>query len=81
MMSLAWGVATGMAGEGGAGLSNEIKQSVQQVPFVIFGHDQNNNQCFGSGWIRIILPDPDPLQERLIWIWVVKKIRDKLAYK
>ena len=21
------------------------------------------NQCFGSGWIRIIWPDPDPHQE------------------
>ena len=40
-------------------------------------------QCFGSGsgWIRIIWPDPDPLQETLIWIRVVKKNRDKLAYK
>ena len=35
-------------------------------------------QCFGSGsgWIRIIGPDPDldPLQETLIWIRVQKKI-------
>ena len=40
-------------------------------------------QCFGSGsgWIRIIWPDPDPLQEKLIWIRVAKKNRDKLAYK
>ena len=40
-------------------------------------------QCFGSGsgWIRIIGPDPDPLQETLIWIRVPKKNRDKLAYK
>ena len=34
------------------------------------------HQCFGSGWIRIIGPDPDPdpLQERLIWIRVAKEI-------
>ena len=50
-------------------------------------------QCFGSGSgsgsgsgrIRIIWsdpdPDPDPYQETLIWIWVPKIIRDKLAYK
>ena len=31
--------------------------------------------------IRIIWPDPDPLQETLIWILVAKKNRDKLAYK
>ena len=31
--------------------------------------------------IRIIGPDPDPLQEMLIWIRVPKKNRDKLAYK
>ena len=32
-------------------------------------------QCFGSGSgrIRIILPDPDPYQEKLIWIRVPKK--------
>ena len=35
----------------------------------------------GSGWIRIIWPDPDPLKETLIWIRVVKKNRDKLVYK
>ena len=35
-------------------------------------------QCFGSGsgWIRIIWPDPDPLQEEFIWIRVVKKNRE-----
>ena len=31
-------------------------------------------QCFGSGWIRIIWLDPDPLQETLIRIRVAKKI-------
>ena len=30
-------------------------------------------QCFGSGRIRIIGTDPDPLQETLIWIRVPKK--------
>ena len=41
------------------------------------------NQCFGSGSgrIRIIRPDPDPLKETLIWIRVPKKSSDKLAYK
>ena len=41
------------------------------------------HQCFGSGsdWIRIIGPDPDPLQETFIWIRVPKKSLDKLAYK
>ena len=35
------------------------------------------------GRIRIIWPDPDPLQETLIWIRVVKENLDKLelAYK
>ena len=38
-------------------------------------------QCFGSGsgWIRIIWPDPNPLQETLIRIRVAKKNRDKLT--
>ena len=39
---------------------------------------QNYNSVFR---IRIISPDPDPLQETLIWIRVPKKDRDKLAYK
>ena len=30
--------------------------------------------CFGAGWIRIIWPDPDPLQKALIRIRVGKKI-------
>ena len=40
-------------------------------------------QCFGSGRIRIIWPDPDPHphQETLTWIRLPKKNRDKLAYK
>ena len=33
------------------------------------------------GRIRIIGQDPDPYQETLIWIRVLKKNRDKLAYK
>ena len=43
---------------------------------------QTRNQCFGSGsgQIRIIGSDLDPLQESLIWIRVPKKNRDKLAY-
>ena len=31
--------------------------------------------------IRIIGPDPDPLQETLIWIWVPKKNRDNSQTK
>ena len=39
-----------------------------------FGSSNNFYQCFGSGsgWIRIIRPDPDPFQETLIWIRVAK---------
>ena len=45
------------------------------------------SQCFesgsGSGGIRIVWPDPDPIQESLdlIWILVAKENRDKLTYK
>ena len=40
-------------------------------------------QCFGSGsgWIRIIGPDPDPLHETLIRIRVAKNNHDNFAYK
>jgi len=43
------------------------------VPGTIKNHHMKH-QCFGpgSGWIRIIWPDPDPLQETLIWIRVAK---------
>ena len=47
-------------------------------------HSKGYIQCFGSGsgWIRIIWPGPDPdqLQETLIWIRVAKNNSGKLGY-
>ena len=51
--------------------------AVYSIPYTLPNLHLHYYQCFGSGsgsgWIRIIWPDPDPLQETFIRIRVVKK--------